>query len=69
MDYEELKRRLAQGEEVICPKCEYYNPTSEDCDIISCEDPFKGPSNESVEGHIRDIVRHFNSFYIKEEKK
>lgn len=43
MNLEEIKKKLESGEKPVCPQCEFSFNEGDDCIIICCNDPFKGP--------------------------
>lgn len=50
MDLSEINRRLQAGEELFCADCPMFSET-EECLLICCQDPFKGPSENEIIEH------------------
>lgn len=55
----EIERRLRQGETLVCPDCELFYPDSEECEIICCNDPFKGPDPEEIIERAQQVTEAF----------
>jgi hypothetical protein len=52
MDYLEIEERLRQGELLACSECSMFDPETEECLFICCDDPFAGPTSTEVSDRI-----------------
>lgn len=62
---EKLPEKRDMELEPFCPLCEFFYPETEECDIICCDDPFKGPDEEEEKEYQKDII----GFLLKKHKK
>jgi len=71
MHIEEINRRLRNGEKLFCPDCDlFFNDHGQNvCEIIICEDPFSGPTEEDLVNCALRTSVDFKRWKIKNWRK
>lgn len=51
MIVEDINKRIQAGETLYCSDCDMFFLETEECLLICCQNPFKGPSENEIIEH------------------